>query len=185
MNKKHWDNFYKRKKAPLEPTEFAKFCLRFIPNGSSIVDLGCGNGRDTYFFSKQRKVLGAKGIDSSTNNKWTRKARFENEDFKNELDFDYAEVIYSRFFIHSIDTFSIMSLLKMMIKDQYFMSEFRVKGDEPKLFKDHKRNLVDSDWFLQLLVSNNFEIIYFEKGRGMAKYKNEDPLVIRVIAKKK
>jgi ubiquinone/menaquinone biosynthesis C-methylase UbiE len=185
MNKQHWDNFYKKGKAPLQPTEFAKFCLRFIPKGASVVDLGCGNGRDTYFFAKQKNILGAEGIDVSANNKWTSKARFEKEDFKNELDFDYAEVIYSRFFIHSIDTFSITRLLEMMIKDQYFMAEFRVKGDEPKLYKDHKRNLVDSDWFLQLLMAYGFEIIYFEKGKGMAKYKTEDPLVIRVISKKK
>jgi len=185
MNKQHWDKFYEKGKAPLQPTEFAKFCLKYIKPKSILIDVGCGNGRDTYFFAKQKNILGAKGIDVSANNKWTSKARFEKEDFKNEHDFDYAEVIYSRFFIHSIDTFSITRLLEMMIKDQYFMSEFRVKGDEPKLYKDHKRNLVDSDWFLQLLIANNFEIIYFEKGRGMAKYKTEDPLVIRVIAKKK
>jgi len=185
MNKKHWDNFYKKGKAPAEPTEFAKFCLQYIPKNSCIIDLGCGNGRDTYFFAKQKKIMGAKGLDVSTNNEWNRKANFQQGDFKDELDFDVYEVIYSRFFIHSIDTFSITKLLQMFIKDQFLMAEFRVKGDKPKLYKDHKRNLVDSDWFIQLLIANNFEILYFNKGRGMAKYKNEDPLVIRVIAKKK
>jgi len=185
MNRSHWDNFYKKGIAPTEPTDFAKFCLKFIPKNVSVVDLGCGNGRDTYFFAKQKSILGAKGIDVAVNNKWTQKATFEQEDFKNELDFDYAEVIYSRFFIHSIDTFSIIRLLQMFIKDQFLMFEFRVKGDEPKLFKDHKRNLVDSNWFLGLLIGNNFDIIHFEKGTGMAKYKNEDPLVIRIIARKR
>lgn len=185
MNKQHWDNFYKKGKAPLQPTEFAKFCLKYIRPKSILIDVGCGNGRDTIYFSKQKKISYAIGIDEAIENKAKKGLYFEGKNFT-EFDIFNCDYVYSRFFIHSIDTFHIIRFLeKITYKGQILMSEFRVKGDEPKLYKDHKRNLVDSDWFLQLLISNNFEILYFEKGKGMAKYKTEDPLVIRVIAKKK
>jgi hypothetical protein len=64
------------------------------------------------------------------------------------------------------------------------MAEFRIKGDKPKLFKDHERNLIDGKWLIDELKKNGFEIIYSKKGRNMAKYKNENPLVGRVIAKR-
>ena len=190
MNKKHWDNFYKKGKAPLKPTEFAKFCLEYMTglsknNRPILFDVGCGNGRDTLYFHKTGMFNYVIGIDEAIENKTELGLYFEGKNFT-EFDIFDCDYVYSRFFIHSIDTYHILRFLeKITYKGQILMSEFRVKGDEPKLYKDHKRNLVDSDWFLQLLISNNFEILYFEKGRGMAKYKTEDPLVIRVIAKKK
>ncbi|MFA6706014.1 MAG: class I SAM-dependent methyltransferase [Bacteroidales bacterium] len=185
MNKKHWDKFYKKGKAPLQPTEFAKFCLKYIKPKSILIDVGCGNGRDTLYFNKSKKFNYVVGIDESIESKAKSGLYFVGQSFT-ELDIFNCDYVYSRFFIHSIKTNDISIFLdKITFKGQILMSEFRVKGDEPKIYKDHKRNLVDSDWFLQLLIYNNFEILYFKKGRGMAKYKTEDPLVIRVIAKKK
>jgi len=185
MNNQYWNKFYKKGKAPTKPTEFAKFCLKYIKPKSILIDVGCGNGRDTIYFSKQKKINYVIGIDEAIESKSKIGLYFEGKNFT-EFDIFNCDYVYSRFFIHSIDTYHIQRFLeKITYKGQILMSEFRVKGDEPKLYKDHKRNLVDSDWFLQLLIANNFEIIYFEKGRGMAKYKTEDPLVIRVIAKKK
>jgi len=35
------------------------------------------------------------------------------------------------------------------------------------------------------LLKENFDILYFEKDYDLAKYKEENPLIIRVIAKRK
>ena len=41
-----------------------------------------------------------------------------------------------------------------------------------------------TSFFLDLL-KKNFEILYYQKDYNLAKYKNENPLIIRVIAKHK
>ena len=50
--KKYWDKFYSEKKAPVKSSSFAKFSLRFIKDKKNdiLIDVGCGNGRDTLFF---------------------------------------------------------------------------------------------------------------------------------------
>ena len=64
------------------------------------------------------------------------------------------------------------------------MAECRAKGDKPKIFKNHKRNFIDGDVLLNLLHKQNFKILFFKVSKNLAKYKGEDPLIIRVIAKR-
>ena len=68
MDKSYWNNFYKAvsadKKtftevdgrvlgAPKHESPFARFCLtNLMKDVGTIVDVGCGNGRDSFFFSK-------------------------------------------------------------------------------------------------------------------------------------
>jgi SAM-dependent methyltransferase len=184
MNKKYWEEFYK-KKYTLKPTDFAKFCIEFIPDKSKIIiDLGCGNGRDSYFFDKKGYIV--VGIDYANLPKDTINIDFFNYSLEHIIayfPFDSNDVIYSRFFISSITDEEIDKLLKKV--KGYFMAEFRSKGDKPvNIYKKHKRNFIDGNKFISKLISNGFDILYYKKGYNLAKFKNENPLMIRVIAKK-
>jgi hypothetical protein len=183
MNEKYWKEFYKGDKAPKDPSSFALFCLDYIPEKCVLWDIGCGNGRDTDFFIKERKKSAILGIDLCA----PQGFNFLTRNIKNltEREFTKANVIYSRFFLHSIDNFEIQDLLSKIKERSFFMAEMRAEGDKPLLFKDHKRNYIDGNLLLKYLIKLDFEILYFTKDRGLAKYKNEDPLVIRVIAIKK
>ena len=56
-NKAYWSNFYSNsKELPFEPSGFSLYALHFLRSRLEkkskfhILDLGCGNGRDSYFF---------------------------------------------------------------------------------------------------------------------------------------
>jgi len=174
MNKKYWENYYR----DLLPTSFAEFCTKYIPIGSKVIDVGCGNGRDTVFFSNVYDTI---GIDYAIKPLWP--VAFYKMDVNNLVKTaEVYDVVYSRFFLHSITDKEIIKFVEW--SKGLFMAEFRDKTDDPKLYKNHKRNLVDGEWIKQLLINNGFKIIYYKKGRNMAKYRDENPMVVRVIAKK-
>ncbi len=177
-NKKFWQEYYQNQ----QPTPFAKFCLSYIPLNALIIDIGCGNGRDTYFFAEKKHHT--IGIDYAFKPRPLGNARFLKMTLLTAINtLKNFPVTYSRFFLHSISTKQIISLIKWSKK--FFMAEFRDKTDEPVLFKDHSRNKVDGEWVKELLIKNHFEILFYGKSKGWAVYKYEDPLVVRIIAKRK
>ena len=80
MDLEYWNTFYSLRKGVNLPSEFAKSLVgKFIHRGDRILELGCGNGRDTIFFaSKECPIV---GIDQS--------AVAINEAIQNALDQDF------------------------------------------------------------------------------------------------
>ena len=65
-NKDFWNIFYKKKLAVSKPSNFAVFVKKFLKNYSStIIDVGCGNGRDLFYFKKNKFDI--MGIELSKN----------------------------------------------------------------------------------------------------------------------
>ena len=61
----YWDNFY-IKKNKIKESSFARFILGKVGKKGikkSLIDIGCGNGRDSIFFSKNN--FRVTGIDIS------------------------------------------------------------------------------------------------------------------------
>ena len=177
MNEGYWKKFYedcKKDKDFQINSSFAEFCLSFIPENMKIIDVGCGSGRDTYYFIKNS--FNCIGIDREA----PVKEFFIKDNFLNHVN-DEA-VYYSRFFLHSISNEEILSFLSKA--NGYFMAECRSIGDNPLLYRNHDRNLIDGNWLLMSLIDNGFEVIYYQKAYGLAKFNEEDPYVIRVIARK-
>lgn len=180
MNKEYWEKFYKGFKIK-SPSSFARFSLKFIPKNSIILDLGCGNGRDSYFFAKKGfKVI---GIDYAYCPKNIKNAFFIKTNFEDFIAvYSEPRVIYTRFFIHSITDEQINKLLKW--GKGLFLSEFRSKEDKPLLYTNHVRNFVDENKFLEKLLKQCYKILYYCKSKGLAKLKKEDPLIVRIIAER-
>ena len=186
MNKQYWSDFYKNKHE-LKPTLFAEWCLDKIPKKSFIFDLGCGNGRDSYYFATQGHHVA--GIDYAVQPADKANVRDKVSFYKLSIDEltrglrpQETTVIYSRFFLHSITGKEINKLLKW--SRGVFMAEFRSDKDEPMVYKNHKRNLINANEILIKLMANGFQVVYFMEGQGLAPYKTEDPVVIRLIATK-
>jgi len=178
MNRKYWTKFYKNFDVK-KPSSFAPFCLYYLKKYGCVLDVGCGNGRDTYFFSKNK--IDSIGIDFANLPKKKPKAKFLQKDFK---DFDFGFMpVYARFFIHTI---SYTEMLDFFVKCQSLvMVEFRNLGDKPVIYQKHERRFVDGLETMELLKTMGFEIIHFQLSQGLAKYKNEDPLICRIIARRK
>jgi len=46
----YWDHYYQKKKSIFTNSDFSKFVNTYLTENSSIIDLGCGDGRDSFFF---------------------------------------------------------------------------------------------------------------------------------------
>ena len=67
MNKKniiYWNNYYNFKKNNNKPSNFAKFIKKnYIKKNTTLLDVGAGDGRDSFYFLNQAKYIFA--IDQS------------------------------------------------------------------------------------------------------------------------
>jgi len=175
---KYWDNFY-RNFSVASPSSFAKFCLKYIKENEIIVDVGCGNGRDSYFFAK--KGFFVVGIDNAVKPFNKDQTLFLRVDFKEYKFCDYT--VYARFFLHSLTDNDIKTFLNKI--NGLVLLEFRNVGDKPVLYKNHFRNLVDGKDIRDQLIKRGFKILFFKIGRNLSKMKSENPLICRIIAEKK
>ena len=206
-NKNYWNKFYIKKLALNQPSNFAKFVVRYIKQyKSKIIDIGCGNGRDIFFFRK--KKLNFLGIDLSNNATSLIKNKLIEEDKKKILNADFVKFdykkkikgkfsIYSRFTWHSINEKNENILLKKISKlsnlEYIFIEARSVKDDlfgvGKKLGKneyvtDHYRRFIDKNDLIKKF-NNDFKIIYLKESKGFSKFKKENPCLIRLIAIKK
>ncbi len=50
MDKKYWNEYYKKDNAPKQPSYFAMNIVYMLKPNKKMLELGCGNGRDSVFF---------------------------------------------------------------------------------------------------------------------------------------
>lgn len=189
MNDKiYWKKFYNNKSHVLECSDFCTFIMKYFENNHDIkhiLDCGCGDGRDSYALSKKYIVHGVDNsgyIPKSEN----AKLSFSCENFI-EMKKDEYDLLYSRFTFHSISNDQQQTFLKTINACTYLVIEARsARGIDDQVYhgKEHYRNYIDESYIKKLLNENNFEILFFEEGRDMAIYKNENPICIRIICKK-
>lgn len=178
----YWKEFYRKKNKEInKPSSFAKW---FVKNGDKfgidfrkkIYDIGCGNGRDTKYFVKCLLDCEATDVNSDFG-LGEDVIQFMGRKLKDGI-------FYSRFFLHSITDSEIVDFISRIPKNSYFVAEYRVRGDKPVIYKKHKRNFIDQDWLLHCLILEGYEIKFSQVSRDLATFKNENPLIGRVVAKK-
>lgn len=184
----YWKEFYfNHKQNKIECSNFCNYILNYFKNKNikNVLDCGCGNGRDSYALSNIYIVDAVDNcgfLPSSKNN-----VTFFTDDFVT-LDKSKYDLIYSRFTFHSITDNQHNIFLDTIDNNSYLVIETRSKkGEDYDVFhgKTHYRNYTDLEYLKKLLLSKNFEIIYIEENINFAKYKNENPICIRVICQKR
>ena len=206
-NENFWNKFYKKKLILNKPSNFALFILKFIKKKhKKIVDVGCGNGRDIFFFKKNKiEFFGIELSKSASKliktklNKKSEKKKIFNENFvkfnyKKNIDGEFS--IYSRFTWHSINKKNETIFLNKMSKIsnlKYLFIETRSDKDElcgvgKKISKneyitDHYRRFINKNDLLKK-IKRSFKILYIKESKGFSKFKNENPCLIRLIAEK-
>ena len=197
MKENYWDTFYVSKvnEIPGDPSPFAKLIADKLDSNDRVLELGCGNGRDSVYLKKYCKSL--LGIDSSKKTLEKLKTledntlKFINLDIKDIDKLDYEPtIIYSRFFLHSIDEESedkLFTWLANASNGTRFICECRSEKDM-ELFKfygnTHYRRGIKLDKLVKKLTDLNFTIEESIESRGLSIYKEEDPFIIRIIARK-
>ena len=206
--KTYWENFYSAAKINI-PSQFCALFTNEIDKELSIIEFGCGNGRDSIFLAQHGYNVYALdachiAIDNCTNKtKMMSNIKFFQGDVSNEADITNIIkiareenvkkniVAYSRFFLHSIneeqENSFLMSLSNNLKSGEYIYFEFREKKDEllNKTYNDHYRRYINEKEFRANLENKyGFNVNYCYTGKGMAKYFDEDPIVCRIIASK-
>lgn len=199
-NSEYWDNYYNNKKSILPNSDFSKFALTYIKTNSSLIDIGCGDARDSVFFAKNNiKTL---GIDFSQVT-ITKNKKYETDILKfkkqNLMDiekltksFEYA---YCRFMLHAINyeiQEQIFQWMSKSISDKIFI-ETRITDSkiDPQKYNHYRRNFTQGE-VVKSLEKHNFRIIYSQASRDFSRYKKSyivkdlthDPLLLRIIIQK-
>ncbi len=175
MNKKHWDNFYSKSEKQRQST-FAEFSVPYMNN--SVIELGCGDGRDIEYFC--RKNILSKGVDQSYENSLIIKSDVSKYIKENKCNTD----VYTRFFWHAIDRETQLNILKWTNNNLFIEARTIEDNGRKKVHDDHDRNYVDVPQLVKDLKDNGFQISFLKEGTGLSKYKDEDPHLVRVIARK-
>ena len=198
----YWRSIYTDSKVPTFPSQFSVFVQSWLGrNDGTIIEFGCGNGRDSHFFHQMGHAV---TVSDQVICKELNEFALSNDNFtavetlivdaveslSHTVDFTKPVILYSRFFQHAIsesDQFSMLdSLSKVMHKDSMMFFEFRLDEDaeSPKEFgTSHFRRFQSADDFRTTLAQTGFECIYSCGGTGYARYKSEDPHVGRFVAK--
>ena len=100
-------------------------------------------------------------------------------------------LFYMRFFLHSIPEDvqdALMSTIGALARPgDALAAEFRTEKDEAtrKTFGGHYRRYQNGWAFGETLRNRlGFDVVHEEEGTGLAPYKNEDPVLYRVVATK-
>ena len=210
MKNTFWDKHYK-KFTLHEPSGFARYCMdEYLRPGDTVVELGCGNGRDGLAFG--HSVTSYIGLDACP----IATSKFK--DYVNELDPGIASkieinqgdftdqdfnilgegaerlIIYSRFSFHSINYEEADRLIENISNigsvPWVFMLEVRtifdtLYGEGKNIglheFKiDHYRRFIDPKTFLEKMA-NRFDVRYFEVASGFAPFGDQDPVCLRAV----
>lgn len=199
-DREYWNKFYSQeneeKQSLSQPSRFANEISSLISKTDNVLELGCGNGRDSLYLKDFcNSLLAIDNSDKTIQNLLkfqTEKLRFINHDIKNIDSIDYKPtVIYSRFFLHSIEEETeeiLFEWLKSIKNECLFLCECRSEKDK-QLFKhygnSHFRREVSLNVLTTRLEECGFVVEYSIESRGLSVYGEEDPFVIRVFARKR
>jgi SAM-dependent methyltransferase len=202
-DKQYWNTYYKENKAVSFPSPFAQYCIQKIPKNSFLLELGCGNGRDSLFFAQQGVKVVACDLaeEAITRLKETNAGYFFTGDFSNLTDDQFEQpldVIYSRWTIHSLNQKSASKALRwvhrnladngsLLIEARSVNDKLFGKGkpaERDAFITDHYRRFIRKHELIEELKQIGFEIEEDIESKGLAIHKDEDPVVIRIIARK-
>jgi len=171
-------------------SSFAEFCLPYLDKNKIILDLGCGDGKDTEFFIQ-------KGFLAIGYDKKTIKNTILLEDLIKK-DYNNIGSIFIRFVIHSLTkelaskvlawAYKVLSVRGKIyiecrsIKDDIYGEGEKVGEDE--FIYDHYRRFIKIEELLLELTQLGFEISYKNEDTGLSKFQDSDPCLIRIIGEK-
>ena len=207
-NPKYWNKFYKKHTLIIKPSNFSQFIKKeFLKKKKikNILEIGCGNGRDTFYFSKYAtKIVSIDNsqqaiIKSKNNERMQKNIIFLKKNILSRFNVVVKnfDLIYARFFLHTINSIEediFLNLLKKISNKKTIVAlEFRTTKD--KLFKkgkkisknesitDHYRRFVEVSNFKNKLKKLNFKIIYFKQSVNLSNFKNDNPNLCRIVFK--
>jgi Methyltransferase domain len=207
----YWSNFYSHHNSIIR-SSFCEYLLESDYAKSVIIDIGSGDGRDSFAFAQSNRrvfgfdfsVVGVRHCQKRASELGlVDRARFCLCDISDTAAFGPAlqralgsphikrepATFYCRFLLHAVaeETEDAMldTLMRVARPDDVFAAEFRVEQDEPlpKVHAKHFRRYLDPQRFSHKLQrKHNFKVMLFQIGNGFSQYQGEDPILCRIVA---
>ena len=198
----YWDEYYAARattRRPL-PSQFATFVAGELDRPHRVIELGCGNGRDSIFFSSYgHDVTGVDGSAAAVKACTDLAAALgESATFiQSAIDapglaerlrrVEGPHVMYARFFVHAITDGEEESFLDLAaavtVPGDLLAVEYRTVRDQvgAKETETHYRRFVLPATFQARALGRGFEVTYAVEGYGFAKYRHDDAYVARTL----
>ena len=204
-----WNEFYRSRRAdiPTGPSEFARWASdRWSGDArppQQVVDLGCGNGRDSVFFAG----LGLQVVGADFAAAGVRQARARAKELQVDVEFmDWnlnslretltraaflahqpgPRLVYARLVLDALPNHArpqFWRAVQMLLADggRCFV-EFRTEADRRtrKKFGKHYRRYLDPDLVVAEAAEIGVHVVERLEGRGLAVLDDEDPHVCRL-----
>lgn len=207
MDKNYWNEFYKQLELIEKESLFARFVLPYLKEKDKVMDLGCGNGRDSMFFYQNGMEVTA--MDASEvaieglEKKFGDAITLLNGDFVEGIGSykEFFDCLYSRFTIHSITSKQQEALLEnaaaavkkdglfcievRSVKDEIYGKGQKVEGErDAYIYDNHYRRFIVLSELQEELEKSGFDVFYARESDEFAPWKQEKPIVIRILARK-
>lgn len=209
--REHWQAYYKSpgKHGREYPSPFAEWCIRTdrLRDGSLVLELGCGTGVDARFFARHGYKVYALDLmppllDEPASSPRYIPPLFISCDFSDPPEelFQYAfGTVYARFSLHAVPDEARLRTLdnvqRLLAVAGRFCIETRTlddplygKGervDEHAFVLDgHFRRFLSTAELTDELRQRGFSIRHSETGTGLSPYDDEDPVILRIVARK-
>ncbi|EAJ5709781.1 class I SAM-dependent methyltransferase [Campylobacter lari] len=146
-DEKYWTDFYQSHRDPFAASLFAKFCYKhYIKKYDLLLELGCGNGRDSIFFSKNSIRVDAIDLCKKEIYYLNQKHKGDNVRFIcmdfSEIDFvDKYDIVYSRFTLHSISEEQENRLFPAVYKALKKYKDYNITLKDTKAEQKNFRNI--------------------------------------------
>jgi SAM-dependent methyltransferase len=198
----YWDEYYAARattRRPL-PSQFATFVAGELERPHRVIELGCGNGRDSIFFASYgHDVTGVDGSEAAVHACADLAAALgEGPTFLQSAIDDPALVqrltgspgphlVYARFFVHAITDEEEQRFLDLAATltspGDLLAVEYRTIRDRvgAKETGTHYRRFVLPATFQARALERGFEVTYAVEGFGFAKFRHDDAYVARTI----
>lgn len=201
---KYWNDFYREKHMDIDSnTLFSEYIFNnWIGKRKSVLECGCGNGRDSLYFGK--RGLCVVGVDASKAaidhiRKDTPNCKFICGDFINSVNVyeQKYDVCYSRFTIHAISLEQELVLINNVYNNLNLNGLFCIEvrsvhdelygkgigvGKDSFIYNNHYRRFIKMEELLTRLINVGFGIKYAEENTGFAPFEDTDPQIIRIVA---
>lgn len=203
-NETYWDEFYAKNNIPDNPSSFAKMIINHIDKKTTLLELGCGNGRDSFYFAKNNIKtialdLSQKAIKNNSSFKHDN-VEFKVADFTNlnDNEFENLGTIYSRFTLHSVSREAYLRTIdwcyRNLPEDGKFYIEARTINDPlygrgtevgiDEFVTTHYRRFLDIKEVISDLKKTGFHLMYALEDYLDSWYKDDYAVVLRICCKK-
>ena len=206
LNKTYWENYYKLTECDIDkPSSFADFVHEnYCKDCRYLLDLGCGNCRDSIFFNEKGMQVDAVDYNGNIKGDYNNLTYIKQdvELFLNDKNLKHYDIVYMRWFIHAMPYEKAENIFKLctklLDKKQKICIEVRSINDtvlinnsiydeyDLSYITTHKRWPYSIERLENLLTKYNMKKIYMEE-EYFSPNKNAEtnnPLLIRCIASK-